>query len=47
MPLTPAICNAIYDAVGARLYTLPATPERILAAQPAPAAEAVLSEALA
>ncbi len=26
------IANAIYDAVGARLYTLPMTPERILAA---------------
>lgn len=27
-----ALANAIYDAVGARLYTLPMTPERILAA---------------
>ncbi|MGD9329046.1 MAG: molybdopterin-dependent oxidoreductase [Cyclobacteriaceae bacterium] len=27
-----AIANAIFDAVGARLYTLPMTPERILAA---------------
>ena len=27
-----ALANAIYDAIGARLYTLPMTPERILAA---------------
>jgi len=27
-----ALANAIYDAAGARLYTLPLTPERILAA---------------
>jgi CO/xanthine dehydrogenase Mo-binding subunit len=27
-----AICNAIHDAVGARLKTIPATPERVLAA---------------
>ncbi|MGE0768683.1 MAG: xanthine dehydrogenase family protein molybdopterin-binding subunit [Hyphomicrobiaceae bacterium] len=27
----PAICNAIYDAVGVRLTSLPATPEKILA----------------
>ena len=27
-----ALANAIYDAVGARVYTLPMTPERILAA---------------
>ena len=27
-----ALANAIFDAVGARLYTLPMTPERILAA---------------
>lgn len=31
VPLTPAICNAIYDAVGFRAYELPATPKRILA----------------
>jgi len=29
-----AICNAIYDAVGARIYDLPARPERVLAALP-------------
>jgi CO/xanthine dehydrogenase Mo-binding subunit len=28
----PAICNAIFDAVGVRLTALPATPERVLAA---------------
>ena len=27
-----AIANAVYDAVGARLYRLPMTPERVLAA---------------
>jgi len=31
VPLTPAILNAIYDAVGVRIYNLPATPDRILA----------------
>jgi len=41
VPLTPAVCNAIYDAIGVRVYTLPATPARILAAQKAQAAEAV------
>jgi CO/xanthine dehydrogenase Mo-binding subunit len=30
VPLTPAILNAIYDAVGVRIYTLPATPAKIL-----------------
>src|SRR4029077_17175460 len=29
---TPAIINAIYDAIGVRITVLPATPERILAA---------------
>jgi CO/xanthine dehydrogenase Mo-binding subunit len=31
VPLTPAITNEIYDAVGVRIYDLPATPARILA----------------
>ena len=34
VPIVPplaAIANAIYDAVGVRITTLPATPERILA----------------
>jgi CO/xanthine dehydrogenase Mo-binding subunit len=30
VPIIPAILNAIYDAVGARITELPATPERIL-----------------
>ena len=32
VPMTPAVINAIYDAVGVRIRELPATPERILAA---------------
>jgi CO/xanthine dehydrogenase Mo-binding subunit len=32
VPLTPAILNAIYDAVGVRIRRLPATPARIKAA---------------
>ena len=32
VPLTPSICNAIYDAVGVRVYELPATPKKIMAA---------------
>ena len=29
IPTTPAILNAIYDAIGVRLYNTPATPERV------------------
>jgi CO/xanthine dehydrogenase Mo-binding subunit len=29
IPVGSAIANAIYDAIGVRLYTLPATPERV------------------
>ena len=29
VPTIPAIANAIYDAIGIRLYTLPMTPTRI------------------
>jgi len=29
LPTAPAILNAIADAIGARLYQLPATPERV------------------
>ncbi len=32
VPTIPAIINAIYDAVGIRLKSLPATPEKVLAA---------------
>jgi CO/xanthine dehydrogenase Mo-binding subunit len=32
VPTAPAITNAIYDAVGVRVTSLPATPEKILAA---------------
>jgi CO/xanthine dehydrogenase Mo-binding subunit len=32
LPVMPAVANAIYDAVGARLYTLPLTPDRVKAA---------------
>jgi len=32
VPTVPAIINAIYDAVGVRITSLPATPEKILAA---------------
>ncbi len=31
-PTAPAIANAIYDAVGVRIYQLPITPEKVLAA---------------
>ncbi len=32
VPTAPAIANAIYDAIGVRIYDLPITPEKILAA---------------
>jgi CO/xanthine dehydrogenase Mo-binding subunit len=32
VPTAPAVANAIYDAVGARIKDLPITPERVLAA---------------
>jgi CO/xanthine dehydrogenase Mo-binding subunit len=32
VPTAPAIVNAIYDAIGVRITTLPATPERVLEA---------------
>jgi 4-hydroxybenzoyl-CoA reductase subunit alpha len=31
-PVLPSIANAIYDAVGIRMYQLPITPGRVLAA---------------
>ena len=32
VPTIPAIMNAIYDAVGVRITSLPATPEKVLMA---------------
>ncbi len=32
VPTAPAIANAVYDAVGVRIYDLPITPEKVLAA---------------
>ncbi|MEE9612034.1 MAG: molybdopterin cofactor-binding domain-containing protein, partial [Desulfatiglandales bacterium] len=32
IPTAPAIANAIYDAVGVRIYDLPITPDKVLAA---------------
>ena len=32
IPTAPAIINAIYNATGVRIYSLPATPKRVLAA---------------
>jgi len=32
VPTAPAIANAIYDAVGVRIFDLPITPEKVLAA---------------
>jgi CO/xanthine dehydrogenase Mo-binding subunit/aerobic-type carbon monoxide dehydrogenase small subunit (CoxS/CutS family) len=31
VPITPAILNAVYDAISVRIYTLPATPDKVLA----------------
>jgi CO/xanthine dehydrogenase Mo-binding subunit len=30
VPATPAILNAIYDAIGKRVYSIPVRPEKIL-----------------
>ncbi|HWG89518.1 MAG TPA: xanthine dehydrogenase family protein molybdopterin-binding subunit [Candidatus Thermoplasmatota archaeon] len=30
LPILPAVCNAIYDAIGVRLYDLPLTPDKVL-----------------
>jgi CO/xanthine dehydrogenase Mo-binding subunit/aerobic-type carbon monoxide dehydrogenase small subunit (CoxS/CutS family) len=32
VPMTPAVLNAIYDALGIRIHSLPATPDKILKA---------------
>jgi 4-hydroxybenzoyl-CoA reductase subunit alpha len=29
MPTIPALLNAVYDAIGERVYELPLTPERV------------------
>jgi 4-hydroxybenzoyl-CoA reductase subunit alpha len=29
MPTIPAILNAVYDAIGVRIFELPLTPERV------------------
>jgi CO/xanthine dehydrogenase Mo-binding subunit len=36
-PTAPAIANAVYNAVGARVYSLPITPQKIAAARKPPA----------
>ncbi len=33
LPTAPAICNAIFDAVGVRIYDLPAQPQRVKSGQ--------------
>ena len=45
VPTAPAIMNAIYDAVGVRITSLPATPEKVLAALEAKAADSQLEAA--
>jgi hypothetical protein len=32
LPVMPAVCNAIYDAVGVRIDEIPVTPDKVLAA---------------
>jgi hypothetical protein len=32
LPMPPALCNAVYDAVGVRIDEIPVTPEKILKA---------------
>ena len=32
LPIPPAVCNAVYDAVGVRIDEIPVTPEKILKA---------------
>ncbi|MCX7766254.1 MAG: nicotinate dehydrogenase medium molybdopterin subunit, partial [Candidatus Sumerlaeia bacterium] len=34
--IAPAILNAIYDAIGVRIFSIPATPEKILTALKSP-----------
>lgn len=44
VPTAPAIMNAIYDAIGVRITSLPATPEKILAGLAAKEARALAAE---
>jgi CO/xanthine dehydrogenase Mo-binding subunit len=44
IPGGAAIANAVYDAVGVRIQTLPITPEKILAALRAKAALSTVEE---
>ena len=44
VPVVPAVMNAIYDAVGVRITSLPASPEKILEALRAKAASRVAAE---
>jgi CO/xanthine dehydrogenase Mo-binding subunit len=44
VPTAPAIMNAIHDAIGVRITTLPATPEKILAGLAAKRAKAMAAE---
>src|SRR3989442_14047758 len=37
LPVPPAVVNAVYDAVGARVDEIPVTPEKILKALASPA----------
>ncbi|HVM45863.1 MAG TPA: 4-hydroxybenzoyl-CoA reductase subunit alpha, partial [Candidatus Thermoplasmatota archaeon] len=32
LPILPAVVNALYDAVGVRLYDMPMTPDKVYAA---------------
>jgi CO/xanthine dehydrogenase Mo-binding subunit len=32
VPISPAIANAVYDAIGVRIKSLPITPEKIIKA---------------
>lgn len=44
VPTAPAIINAIYDAIGVRITSLPATPEKVLAGLAAKKASAIAAE---
>lgn len=44
VPTAPAVMNAIYDAIGVRITSLPATPEKILAALAEKRAAAMAAE---